>query len=98
METTDFFGIPVPSTDPVFLTFVVGHIAISLVAVITGLLAMFAEKTSIRHKKSGSVYFWSISFLADVSCVVLLCFPSYCRYSDYNKGPYHSSFKQANLI
>lgn len=70
METTDFFGIPVPSTDPVFLTFVVGHIAISLVAVITGLLAMFAEKTSIRHKKSGSVYFWSIS-LSFVTVVIL---------------------------
>jgi hypothetical protein len=61
-EQTNLLGIPVPSTDPVFIAFVIVHIAISLVAVISGLLAMFAEKTSTRHKKNGSVYFWSISF------------------------------------
>jgi uncharacterized membrane protein len=61
METTDLFGIPVPSTDPVFLAFVIVHIAISLVAVISGLLAMFSEKTSTRHRANGRVYFWSIS-------------------------------------
>jgi len=61
-EQTDLLGIPVPSTDPVFIAFVIVHIAISLVAVISGLLAMVAEKTSVRHKKKGSVYFWSISF------------------------------------
>lgn len=55
------FGIPVPSTDPVFLAFVIVHIAISLVAVISGLLAMFSEKTSTRHRANGRVYFWSIS-------------------------------------
>jgi hypothetical protein len=62
METTDLFGIPVPSPDPAFLVFVVIHIAISLVAVISGLLAMFSEKTSTRHRAYGRVYFWSISF------------------------------------
>ena len=61
-EQTDLFGIPVPSADPLFITFVLVHVAISLVAVISGLLAMLAEKTSVRHKNSGSVYFWSISF------------------------------------
>ena len=69
-EQTDLFGIPVPSTDPVFLAFVIVHIAISLVAVISGLLAMLAEKTSSRHKKNGSVYFWSISF-SFVTVVIL---------------------------
>jgi hypothetical protein len=62
METTNVFGIPVPSTDPVFLTFVVVHIAISFAAVISGLLAMLSEKTSPRHSANGRVYFWSISF------------------------------------
>ena len=30
--------------------------------VATGLFAMFADKKSIRHKKNGKIYFWSISF------------------------------------
>jgi hypothetical protein len=62
METTDLFGIPIPSTDPVFIAFVVVHIAISFVAVVCGLLAMFSEKSSARHRANGRVYFWSISF------------------------------------
>lgn len=62
MKTTDLFGIPVPSTDPVFLALVVVHIAISPVAVISGLIAMFSDKTSTRHRANGRVYFWSISF------------------------------------
>jgi hypothetical protein len=70
MDTTDLFGIPVPSTDPAFLTFVVVHIAISLVAVISGLLAMLSEKTSTRHRTNGRVYFWSIS--ASFVTVILL--------------------------
>jgi hypothetical protein len=61
MQKTDLFGIPVPSTDPVFLAFVAVHIAISLVAVVSGLLAMFSEKTSTRHRANGRIYFWSIS-------------------------------------
>lgn len=69
-EQTDLFGIPVPSTDPIFIAFVIVHIAISLVAVVSGLLAVFAKKTSIRHKKNGSVYFWSIS-LSFVTAVIL---------------------------
>jgi hypothetical protein len=71
-EQTDLFGIPVPSTDGVFLTIVVIHIAISLVGVVSGLLAMFADKTSPRHYKNGRIYFWSISFSS--STVVILSF------------------------
>jgi len=72
METTDLFGIPVPSTDPVFLAFVVVHIAISLVAVVSGFLAMFSEKTSSWHRTNGRVYFWSIS--TSFVTVVILSF------------------------
>lgn len=60
-EQTDLFGIAVPSTDPAFLCFVVLHIAMSLVAVISGLLAMLAAKTSVRHRRNGRIYFWSVS-------------------------------------
>ena len=69
-EQTDLFGIPIPSTDKVFVGFVVVHILISLVAVVTGALAMFAHKTSLRHKKNGNIYFLSMSF-AFVTVVIL---------------------------
>jgi uncharacterized membrane protein len=60
-EQTDLFGIPVPSTDKIFLAFIILHIAISLAAVVSGLIAMLVEKGSVRHKTNGRIYFWSIS-------------------------------------
>lgn len=61
-ESTDLFGIPVPSTDPTFLSFVVVHILISLVAVVSGLGAMLSDKGKRRHSTYGKVYFWSMLF------------------------------------
>ena len=61
-ESTDIFGIPVPSTDPTFLSFVVVHILISLVAVVSGLVAMLSDKGRRRHSTYGKVYFWSMLF------------------------------------
>jgi len=69
-ESTDLFGIPVPSTDKVFLTFVVIHIAISLACVISGLLAMLANKGGKRHSIYGAVYFWT-TLSAFVTIVIL---------------------------
>jgi uncharacterized membrane protein len=60
-EQTNLFGIPIPSTDKTFLMFVVVHIVISLVALTGGIVAMLANKTSVRHKRWGNIYFWSIS-------------------------------------
>src|SRR5687768_17099571 len=71
-EQTDLFGIPVPSTDRVFLAIVVIHIGISLVAVVSGLLAMFADKTSPRHYRNGRIYFWSI--LLSSGTILILSF------------------------
>jgi uncharacterized membrane protein len=68
--TTDLFGIPVPSTNPVFLTFVVVHIIISLTCVVSGALAMFADKGGKRHSIYGKVYFWSM-LSAFVTIVIL---------------------------
>ena len=70
METTDLFGIPVPSTDPVFIAFVVVHILISLFAVATGLIAMFAEKGKAVHNTIGKFYYWSM-LSAFVTVIVL---------------------------
>ena len=59
-ETTDIFGIPVPSTERVFLTFVVVHILISLIAVLAGLFAMLSDKRKRKHALYGRFYFWAI--------------------------------------
>jgi hypothetical protein len=61
-EQTDLFGIPVPSTNKVFLTFVVIHIIIAMVAVISGIVAMLSEKTRSSHSKAGRIYYWSMAF------------------------------------
>lgn len=69
-EQTDLFGIPVPSTDKVFLTFVVIHIAVSLVAVVSGLLAMLSDKISLGHRRRGAVYYWAMAS-AFVTIIIL---------------------------
>jgi len=69
-ETTDLFGIPVPSTNKVFLSFVIIHILISIVAVLSGLMAMLMEKGRAKHSYCGRIYFWSI--LAAFPTVVIL--------------------------
>jgi uncharacterized membrane protein len=68
--TTDLFGIPVPSTDRTFLAFVVVHIFISLICVVSGLLAMLSRKGSRRHSSFGRIYLWSM--LSAFASVVIL--------------------------
>jgi len=60
-ETTVFLGIPVPSTDPIFLAIVGVHVALGLAAVITGALAMLSRKGRGRHSGFGRAYFWLLS-------------------------------------
>jgi uncharacterized membrane protein len=76
-ETTDLFGIPVPSIDKTFLMVVVIHILLSLVAVITGLFAMFAGKGPGLHRKSGKAYFFSM--LSSFGTVMILSIMSWPR-------------------
>ena len=45
-EQTDLFGVSIPSTNKIFLSVVILHILISLMAVVSGVFAMFVEKTS----------------------------------------------------
>jgi hypothetical protein len=59
-ESTNLFGIPVPSTNKVFLGFVIVHILISIMAVLSGVLAMLLEKRKGKHTYYGRIYFWSI--------------------------------------
>lgn len=69
-EETIVFGIPVPSTNKVFLAIVVIHIALGLVCVIAGLVAMLSNKTGTVHPRAGKVYFWSL-LLAFITIAVL---------------------------
>jgi uncharacterized membrane protein len=60
-DTTDILGLPVPSNDPAFLTFVVVHILVALTAVVSGLVAMLSEKQKSGHPRAGKIYYASIA-------------------------------------
>lgn len=60
-NTTVFLGIPVPSTDPIFLGLVAVHVAFGTAAVIAGAGAMLSRKGRGRHSTFGTTYFWSLS-------------------------------------
>jgi uncharacterized membrane protein len=60
-STTVVLGIPIPSTDPVFLGGVGVHVLLGLAAVIAGALAMLSKKGRGRHSNLGTIYFWSVS-------------------------------------
>lgn len=64
IDTTRVLGIPVPSTDPVFLRIVVIHILLGLCTVVSGLLAMLSRKGRGRHADWGRVYFWCLASLS----------------------------------
>lgn len=75
-DQTDLFGIPVPSSDRTFLVFVVIHILISLICVVSGLLAMLINKTSSRHPRLGRIYFWSmLSAFVTVAILSIIRWP-----------------------
>lgn len=56
----EIFGIPVGSTEPLFLTILAIHVAVALVAVVTGVVAMVSRKGSPRHTRGGRLYFYAI--------------------------------------
>lgn len=58
--TTVVLGIPIPSSDPVFLAVVGGHILFGLAAATTGAGAMLAQKGRGRHSNFGIIYFWCL--------------------------------------
>lgn len=56
-NTTIILGIPIPSTDPVFLAIVGVHVLFGTGAVITGAVAMLSSKGRGRHSNFGTIYF-----------------------------------------
>ena len=59
-NTTVVLGVPVPSTDPVFLTIVGIHVLFGVAAVISGAVAMLSKKGRGRHSNLGTIYFWCL--------------------------------------
>ena len=59
-STTGVLGIPIPSTDPLFLAIVGVHVLFGLAALITGVLAMLSKKGRGRHSSFGMLYFWCL--------------------------------------
>jgi uncharacterized membrane protein len=60
-DSTIILGIEIPSSDPLFLSVVVGiHIPLGLACVVFGAIAMFSEKRRGRHSKIGKVYYWCL--------------------------------------
>lgn len=62
-EVTVIAGIPIPSTSPWFLGVVAIHVAMGIVCVVTGIVAMLSRKGRGRHSRFGTIYYW---FLAGV--------------------------------
>jgi uncharacterized membrane protein HdeD (DUF308 family) len=60
-STTFILGIPIPSTDPVFLAIVGIHILFGSAAVVTGAAAMLSRKGHRPHSNWGAIYFWCLS-------------------------------------
>ena len=56
----EILGIPVGSTEPLFLTILAIHVLVALVAVVTGVVAMLSRKGSPRHTRAGRWSFYAI--------------------------------------
>lgn len=59
-QLTVLFGIPIPSSNPVFLALVGIHVLFGSAAVVTGAVAMVSAKGRGRHSNFGTIYFWCL--------------------------------------
>ena len=57
------FGIPIPSSSPVFLSILAMHVAAGLSCVVAGAVAMLSPKRVGRHPAAGAVYYWSLTIV-----------------------------------
>jgi len=73
---TTVAGFSIPSTDPLFLSIVAVHVALGLVGVVAGALAMLSPKAAGRHPRFGSIYFWSLAgIFASATALSLMRWP-----------------------
>jgi uncharacterized membrane protein len=59
-DTTNVFGVPVPSVDPIFLSIVRFHILVGVGCVVAGAIAMLSTKGRGRHSSFGTIYYWCL--------------------------------------
>src|SRR6516225_5102506 len=57
---TMLFGIPIPSSNPIFLAIVAIHVLLGLAAIVTGATAMLLQKGRGAHSSFGIAYFWCL--------------------------------------
>ena len=60
-NTTVVLGIPIPSTDPAFLSIVGIHVLFGIAAVVAGAVAMLSRKGRGRHSNWGTIYYWCLA-------------------------------------
>ena len=58
---TELAGIAIPSTDPTFLAVVSIHILLGLACTVTAAVAMLSRKSTGRHPRYGTIYFWCLA-------------------------------------
>ena len=54
------FGIPIPSSSPLFLTIVAVHVVAGIVSTVSGIVAMLTPKRAGLHPSAGTVYYWGL--------------------------------------
>lgn len=59
-NTTDVFGVLIPSANPFFVATVGVHILFGMAAVVIGAIAMLSNKGHGRHSNCGIIYFWCL--------------------------------------
>ena len=59
-QATNFAGIEIPSSNPIFLAVVAVHVFLGLVCTIAGAVAMLSAKRVGPHPAFGSIYFWCL--------------------------------------
>ena len=69
-DSTSIAGLPIPSTNPVFLGTLAVHVTAALVCVVTGALAALSPKQPGRHPRAGSIYVAAL-FAVTASMAVL---------------------------
>lgn len=70
VASTLFLGLDLASTSPVFVIALLVHVTAAVTAIVSGLIAMFAKKTSRRHPVAGRVYFGAILVVFATACVL----------------------------
>lgn len=59
----DILGLNVPETNPLFLAVLTIHVLAALSCVVSGAVAALSAKGSVRHVRSGGIYYWSLGLV-----------------------------------